>query len=186
MLTSPARACALVICGVPATGKSTLAAVAAARLGWPVISSDLVRKELAGIAPTERAGTAHYTATFSQIVYAELGARAAACVQTRGAVIVDGTFRRRADRAAFTTAFGEAAPVLYAECRAPLSVLLARAADRDRQPGQVSDATAAVVTREHDRWQPLDEVPAGHRIAISTQQPPAVSLAELISLISPR
>ena len=61
-------------------------------------------------------------------------------------------------------------------------VLLARAADRDRQPGQVSDATAAIVAGEHGRWQLLDEVPAGYRIAIRTEQPLAASLAGLGSL----
>lgn len=179
-----ARTCALVICGVPAAGKSTLAAEASGRLGWPVISSDLVRKELAGVSPSQRAGAASYTAAFSRAVYTELGTRAAACVRDEGGVIIDGTFRRCADRAAFTMAFGGAAPVLYAECRAPLPVLLARAADRDRQPTQASDATAAVVAREYGRWQALDEVPAEHRAVISTQQPPAAALDELISLIS--
>ena len=64
-LFSPVRPCALVICGVPASGKSTLAAAVSASLGWPTMSSDLVRKELAGVAAAERAGPAHYTAEFS-------------------------------------------------------------------------------------------------------------------------
>jgi len=180
----PAVSCVLAICGVPASGKSTLAAAAAARLGWPALSSDLVRKELAGVAAAERAGPAHYTAEFSLAVYAELGARAAACARARGAVIVDGTFRRRGDRAAFTVALDDAAPVLYAECRVPLPVLLARAAARDCQPGQASDATAAVVAAEYDRWQPLDEVTGGHRIALSTDRPLAMSLADLAALVT--
>jgi predicted kinase len=38
-----------VICGVPAVGKSTLAAAVSAYLGWLAVSSDVTRKELAGI-----------------------------------------------------------------------------------------------------------------------------------------
>lgn len=183
MSSSPARVCVLVICGVPASGKSTLAAAAAACLGWPVVSSDLVRKGTAGVAPAQRAGPAYYTAGFSRLVYRELGARSAARARACGAVIADGTFRRRDDRDAFTAGLAGAAPVLYAECRACLPVLLARAAGRDRQPGQASDATVAIVAREHSQWQPLDEVPAGHHVAIGTDQPHIVSLAELTSLI---
>ena len=184
MSSLPAVSCVLVICGVPASGKSTLAAAAASWLGWPALSSDLVRKELAGVAASERAGPARYTAEFSLAVYAELGARAAACARACGAVIVDGTFRRRGDRAAFTAALDDAAPALYAECCAPLPVLLARAAARDREPGQASDATAVVVAAEHGRWQPLDEVPGGRRIALSTDRPLAMSLAELTTLVT--
>ena len=58
----------VLIGGLPGTGKSTLAATLATRLGWTVLSSDRLRKELAGIprgsillprtaqAPTPRPG----------------------------------------------------------------------------------------------------------------------------------
>ena len=80
----------------------TLAAAAGTRLRWPVIRWDLVRKELAGVGPTQHTGTAQDTVAFSQIVAAELGARAAARVRVGAALIVDGTFPRPDDRAAFT------------------------------------------------------------------------------------
>ena len=177
------RPFALVICGVPAAGKSTLTAVAASVLGVSLVSSDLVRKELAGLSASDRALPGHYSDSFSRLVYAELGRRAAACAHARSGVIVDATFRRRRDRAAFVGAFGSAAPVLYAECHAPLRVLLGRAERRDGGGAPVSDATAEVVAREHGQWQPLDEIQAGHHVTICTDQAIALAAAELAAAI---
>ena len=53
---------ALVICGLPATGKSSLAAAAARSLRVPSVSSDLVRKELA-----EPSGLSRGDASFAQV-----------------------------------------------------------------------------------------------------------------------
>ena len=41
--------------GLPGTGKTTLAGAIADRLGWTVLSSDQIRKELAGLAPQQDA-----------------------------------------------------------------------------------------------------------------------------------
>jgi len=84
-----ARPFALVICGVPASDKSTLAAAAARSLGLPEVNSDLVRKEMARIRPSDRGLPEHYTDSFSQLVYAELGRRAAAQARAHHGVIVD-------------------------------------------------------------------------------------------------
>lgn len=46
---------ALVVCGGPATGKSYISGALGARSGLPLLNSDVVRKELAGLAPHERA-----------------------------------------------------------------------------------------------------------------------------------
>src|SRR6185436_15107442 len=44
----------IAIGGLSGTGKSTLARALATRLGWRLLSSDVVRKELAGLAPDVR------------------------------------------------------------------------------------------------------------------------------------
>ena len=41
----------LILCGLPGSGKSYLSQALTRRAGWPVVSSDIVRKELAGVAP---------------------------------------------------------------------------------------------------------------------------------------
>jgi hypothetical protein len=43
----------VIVGGLPGTGKSTLSAAVAGRLGFAVLSSDQIRKELAGISPDD-------------------------------------------------------------------------------------------------------------------------------------
>src|SRR5581483_588309 len=94
----------VVVCGVPESGKSQLAASLGATSGLRAINSDLVRKQLAGLQPTSRAEPQHYSAQFNHATYAELGQRAAAAVEQDGGAIVDATFRHLDDRVAFTSA----------------------------------------------------------------------------------
>ena len=48
----------VVMCGLPATGKSTVAGTLAGRIGAAYASSDIVRKQLVGVDPRERADEA--------------------------------------------------------------------------------------------------------------------------------
>ena len=138
----------IVVCGVPASGKSALAEALARASGLPYISSDLTRKQLAGFAGTQRAGAEAYGPRWNARTYQELGRRAAAAVgQQRGAV-VDATFRHRADRETFADAFAQAAALVFVECRAPRSVLLSRARVRAGDRYRVSDADSTVVLRD--------------------------------------
>ena len=160
----------LVICGVPASGKTRVARELRRRAGLLHLSSDAVRKELVGVAPTRPAPAAAYAAAADRATYGALGRRAREAVAARGGVIVDATFRHRADRDVFAAALGPA-PVIFVECRAPRAVLLQRAASRHRGPGQPSDAGPAVVARESRRWDPLDETAAAAHLVVRTDRP---------------
>ena len=156
-----------VVCGGAATGKSTLAAALGARSGARVLSSDVVRKELVGIPPTTRAPQSAYSAELNRQTYLELGRRAAA----EEPVVVDATFRYAADRQAFAAAAGAAAEgVIWIECRAPVAVIARRAAGRSSQPDRVSDADAAIATRQLTEWEPLTEIAATRRVAVATDR----------------
>jgi uncharacterized protein len=71
----------VMIGGPPGTGKSALAGAMADRLGFTVISSDRIRKELAGIAPDEHVpaeyDTGIYTRSWTERTYAEMLSRTA-------------------------------------------------------------------------------------------------------------
>jgi aminoglycoside phosphotransferase family enzyme/predicted kinase len=162
----------LVVAGVAGSGKTTLARRLAELSGWPRVSSDLTRKRLAGIAPTERAGEARYSAEMTTRTYAEMGRAAAAELRARGAAIVDATFHRRGERAAFEE--GLANPEvqrLLVECQAPHAVLLARARERARQPDRVSDAGPEVLRRQFAEAEPFTELPARRRLRLDTESP---------------
>jgi uncharacterized protein len=176
----------IVICGVPASGKSHLAAPLATASGLPRLSSDLVRKRLAGIQPTKPAAAEHYSEEFNRATYAELGRLAASEALAHGGALVDATFRHRRDRDAFTHAFANQAPLLLVECLTPASVLAERAAQRERDPSRVSDATLSVVLSEHVTWEPLEEVQADRHVTLRTDRQLQKILADLIALLDQR
>lgn len=176
----------VVVCGAPASGKSTLATALATESGVRHLCSDLTRKRLAGLAPDRQAAAEHYTEAFSGATYRELGREAAAEARLSGGVIVDATFRRDADRAAFADAFKDAAPVLFVECRAPLAVLERRAIRRDHAGRGASDATREVVLSEHAAWDPLDEVAPRAHLALRTDRPITDIMSDLLALLDLR
>lgn len=177
---------ALVLCGVPASGKSHLASTLARASRLPLLSSDLVRKGLAGVAPSQSASAEHYGEEFNRATYTELGRRAALQVRAQGGALIDATFRHRRDRDAFADAFGGAAPLLFLECVAPVEVLAQRAISRERDPARVSDATLPIVLRERAAWEPLDEVPARAHLAVRTDRPVPSIVADLLGLLDER
>jgi hypothetical protein len=176
----------VVVCGVPASGKTRLTEALASLSGLAHLSSDLTRKRLAGLAPARRAPDDAYSAGFSALTYAELGRRAARRVVAAGGAIVDATFRHRADRDAFAAAFASAAPLLFVECRAPAAVLAQRAIRRDRDPARVSDADLRVVTREAASWDPLDEVAPQAHLTLRTDRRDEDIAADVLGLLDQR
>lgn len=162
----------LVVCGLAASGKTTLAERLAAISGRPHISSDLVRKRGAGLAPTERGGPALYTAAAREQVYRELGREAAARLRHGEGAIVDATFHREAERFAFEEGMGDQLPVpTVVECKAPPSLLMRRADARLEAGQDPSDAGAAVVLRQIGEHDPLEGRWARHRLVLRTDIP---------------
>lgn len=176
----------IVVCGVPAAGKSHLARAIAEISHLPHLSSDVTRKRLAGIGPRERAGRSTYSAEFNRLTYAELARRAAGAIASCGGAIVDATFRHRADREAWSEVFGEAAPPLFIECHAPPDVLARRAIRRDQEPGHVSDASLSVVMREQAIWEPLDELAPETHVTLRSDRPVQAQLEDLRALLDRR
>jgi predicted kinase len=133
-----------------------------------VLSSDPVRKDLLGIAPTERAPSAAYTPEINRRTYCELGRRATDLAAVGEPVVVDATFRYAADREAFgSAAYG----AVWIECRAPAAILARRAAARSKDPDRVSDADAAIATRQLAEWEPLTEIAPADRVTVPTDRP---------------
>jgi uncharacterized protein len=177
---------ALIVCGVPGSGKSTVARALGTLAGCVVMSSDIVRKERARVGLHDRGAAALYAPEVSRDVYRELGFRAAAAMASGSGVIVDATFRRRVDRDAFTAGWDAAAPVTFVQCLAPADVLHRRALAREADPARVSDAGAEVVDRERDRFEPLDEAPAAAHLVLRTDRALGAILADTVALLDVR
>lgn len=163
---------AVVVCGPAATGKTTVASALAEAAGVRRVGTDLIRKRLAGVEPDARAPLAAYGREASRRTYAEAGRAAAGEVRAHGGVVVDGTFRRRADRDAFAAAFGDACEPVFVECRAPADVVAARAAARASAPSE-SDAGRDEALGQLGEFDPLDEIDASRHAAVRTDRPAA-------------
>jgi aminoglycoside phosphotransferase family enzyme/predicted kinase len=132
--------------GLPGTGKSALAGALADRLGCTVLSSDHIRKELAGLAPETPAaaeyGSGIYTDAWTKRTYTELLARAARLLSNGESVIIDASLTDAEHRAdAVELAARADADLVTARCAAPAEVVARRLGTRT--PG-VSDADPAI------------------------------------------
>lgn len=155
----------MMICvmGRVGTGKSTLAQALGRVFNWPIISTDFIRKKLAGVPsyvrvdPEERKQL--YSQAMSDRTYAsmiESGLDAlGAC---RGAVL-DATFGRLADREALMNAvWSRSGEVFFIELTAIPAVIRERLAERERRLDIVSDARLEDIDHLYARYQPPDEL----------------------------
>jgi uncharacterized protein len=132
--------------GLPASGKSQLAADLSQRQGALVISTDVVRKRLAGYQPSDRAGALYGTGIYSRAttdrVYAQLRQQAARWLLRGVSVILDGSFGDRHQRAlahAVADRTGAAFHLVWVACSD--EERQRRIAQRAQDPLRVSDAT---------------------------------------------
>lgn len=176
----------LIVCGVAASGKTTLAERLAAISGRPHISSDLLRKRDAGLAPEEPAPPDLYTREAREDVYRRLGHEAAAALRRGEGPIVDATFHREFERFAFEEAIGdEMTAPLVVECTAPAATLLCRAEARAHE-GSASDADVEVVLRQLGERDPLHGRWARSHISLRTDIPLDHQVAEVETLLDRR
>jgi predicted kinase len=166
-LLRPAPARVIAIGGISGSGKSTLALGIAPLIGAVpgavVLRSDEIRKELCGIALTERLGSDGYAPEMSERVYATMLARANAVVRGGHTVILDAVYRCQKHRDAIERLAADTG-VEFAGLwlEAPPALLVERLESRR---ADVSDADGRVVDvqRAQDagliRWARVDASP---------------------------
>lgn len=175
------------VCGPSASGKSHLASALSEASGLPRISSDVTRKRLAGLAPTDRGSDELYKPDKTFETYSELGRIAALELIRGGGAVVDATFRTEEDRVAFRRGLGRPLPrVLYVECHAAPDVLARRARERLSDPARETDAGPALALMQAATFEPLDEVPAADHVVLRTERPVADLVLELEELLDER
>ncbi len=145
----------VVVCGPPASGKSRLCRELAATTHWPHLSTDVVRKELAGIGATEHAAAEHYTREFSERTYAALLEQARQRSATGATVVlIDGNFPSAHHRQRAAKASAEAgSELLIAHVDIDVATAQQRATARQDEAGNISDADAAVTAELHARFE---------------------------------
>jgi aminoglycoside phosphotransferase family enzyme/predicted kinase len=168
----------LLMCGLPASGKSFLARDLARALRAVLLRSDTRRKLMAGLRPTARAGGAVgeglYGPERKAAVYRALLDDAVRHLGAGHSVLVDATFTARAERDRFVDAAERAGlPYQLVHVTAPEDLVLERLAARARDPGAVSDADEAVYRAARASFEPPEEVPAAHRLEVESGRGPA-------------
>ncbi|MCX2726558.1 AAA family ATPase [Thermomicrobium sp. 4228-Ro] len=176
-LVEPAEPLLLLIGGLSGTGKSALARRLARCLGIALYSSDIVRKELAGV-PVERRvevpyGTDIYGPEFTRATYRALLERAAAELATGRSVVLDATFLDREWReAARALATRYSARPMLVECCCPAEIVEERLRYRAHEPGQASEATWPIYLEQRARYGETMEPIAGlAHLTVDTAQP---------------
>jgi uncharacterized protein len=179
------RPCLVLVGGLPGSGKSTLARGLAGRSGFEVIRSDVVRKELAGLAEGDPApaafGAGLYAPEWTARTYAECLSRAGRRLFEGARVLVDASFRAEADRRAFLDAATRwGVPGAFLQCEAAEETARARLA---RRLGDSSDADAAIRDQAAARWEPLGVGPGMLSRVIATDGTPDEALARALDVL---
>jgi aminoglycoside phosphotransferase family enzyme/predicted kinase len=136
--------------GFSGTGKSTIAAILAGKIGHApaarVLRSDVIRKHQFGAAPEQRLLPEAYSAEATRRVYETLGLEAKAAIGAGCGVIIDAVSAKLEERAAFA-AVAETIGVPFDGIwlEAPPEVLKRRVAARKND---ASDADLAVLERQ--------------------------------------
>jgi aminoglycoside phosphotransferase family enzyme/predicted kinase len=177
----------LVVCGPPATGKSTLASALCDQSCMTHVSSDVVRKARIGLDRTERAPESAYTPEASLATYRALGEHAAAAVAIGRGAVIDATMGDADARAALRDGLGrEVGRLRYVECRASAAEVQRRARARESDPSRESDATATLAARLSARWEPLDEVSPDDHLVLRTDRRVEEAILDLTSWLDRR
>ncbi len=165
----------MVLCGLPGTGKSTLAELAAGQLGVPGFSFDWFLGTLTpfGVVREDNAaplGNQLMTSALARQLRAGQGA------------VLDGGGFQRAERArwrAVTERLG--GRFIGVECVCPdEAVHHRRVESRGRDiPGWPATVSLEHVARMRERWEPWDEP----HLVLNTLQPPEASVARIVSAV---
>ena len=146
--------------GLVGAGKSTVAEAIARQLGLAVVSSDVARKQLAGLPLTARGDGGLYDAAFTQRTYDELFRRAALVLDSGRSVILDATFRTPDDRQrARCLAREHGAAFLFINAVCDEATMRRRLRERAQGPAE-SDADEQVLDRLIETFVPPRELDA--------------------------
>lgn len=174
----------IAFCGLPATGKSTLAEALVEISGgaWPRHASDLIRKELAGVSPREALPSTCYTAEFSRRTYDELYRLGRDDLKTHRVVVLDANFRSRFERGRLREAAGECgARLVVVESDASDDLIRARLRERAGQADSVSDADLEVYEKLKESYEPPVDGEADEVIRVEAGKDPGKLIDEILA-----
>jgi aminoglycoside phosphotransferase family enzyme/predicted kinase len=179
------RPALLITCGLMGTGKSTLARSLSGALGWELLRSDVLRKELAQIPPLEhRYEDFHrgiYSPDSSRRTYEALLDRAFGLLISGRSVILDASFQKQLDRQrAWDLAKKANADFLLIECLCAEEEIRRRLAHRAVEKNEPSDGRWELFAGQKKEYQKVEGFSAGHHLSLNTEPPPEDCLGRIL------
>ncbi len=152
------RPTVLVVCGLAGAGKTTLANALAEEIGFKVISSDIVRKELSGISPLEHRyedfEKGIYTRDFTLKTYGEMMKKAEGFLRQGISVILDATFMADIFRQMAKELAEDAnIDIYFIECTLDDETAKKRLDERSKKEGAASDARWEIYLKQKEEYQ---------------------------------
>ena len=182
-----AASCVVLLCGLPATGKTTIARALAAPLGAEVLRSDVVRKQMSGMDATERwqggMFDGPYSPAMTDRVYARLSETMADRLDAGRSVIVDATLRSRAYRETLIESIGST-PWLVVHLSRTDDEVHANLAARRTTSDYVSDADEAYYAAAKRTFQPPTEIAVEHLVVDDGTQDPEDVLDQIVGRLA--
>ncbi|ATE62208.1 bifunctional aminoglycoside phosphotransferase/ATP-binding protein [Thauera sinica] len=155
----PSRLFLAIASGVSGSGKTSQSQGLVEARGVIRVRADVERKRLFGLAPEDSSAAVPggiYGAEAGRRTYARLAELAAGVIGAGWPVLVDATFLRRAQRAAFAELSRRLqVPFAILAFDAPEAMLRARVAARSAQGGDASEADVAVLEAQLAQREPL-------------------------------
>jgi aminoglycoside phosphotransferase family enzyme/predicted kinase len=188
-----ARACArakpvlFITVGLVGTGKSTLAQALAGRLGLAVISSDVTRKQLAGVPINEHRFEGFdggiYSAELSRNTYDKMFSGAEGILSDGGSVILDASFIKAEERLKAKRVAQEAgADFFIVECRLDEENIKKRLARRLKR-GSVSDGRWEIYQPQKEAFDPVKEAAPQKHAIVDTSRPLGENIKQILDKI---
>lgn len=179
----------VLLTGLPGTGKSTVAGTLAGRIGGVCISSDGIRKWLAGLEPrqvvTDSFATGLYSTDMTDRTYQELRRRASVQLSLGRPVILDAMHSTVAQRrAALEIATEHSVPALIVELQLEPETAHLRIENRSNDPFRTSDATSDVYERQRERFEPITLTETSSHVVLDARRSPALLAREIAEELS--
>jgi hypothetical protein len=174
-----------VLCGMAASGKSTIATELSRKLGIAVLRSDLIRKDLFGLQPDDFMDVPFeggiYSKGASSLTYGKLLMLAQEEIAKGASVILDATFSSQHQRCeALRLARDMDANIIFIECTPPIKVRKDRLVKREADV-LVSDARIHHFKQFKSQFEPLEDITDEMHIRIDTQKPVKENMAHILS-----
>lgn len=146
----------VVVAGLSGTGKTAVARAIAGELGWPVLSTDSIRRDLFGEAKAPAAyGEGVYAREQSEQTYRTLFERAGDLLPLGSGVVLDGTFSDPERRTAVEElAMATGARLRVVECALSPEQVRERLARRAERGDGLSDANWDIYLRQLAAYRP--------------------------------